>query len=86
MGHVWRCVLNGVDDTAENDVVRLHPAAFIIPARVGVAHGRCALGRQDHDRLAAGETMSAKQRKALALRAKGQDIELLGEDDFLRSL
>jgi hypothetical protein len=30
--------------------------------------------------------MSAKQRKAHDLRAKGQDIQLIGEDDFLRAL
>lgn len=44
------------------------------------------VGEQDLRRLAEYETMSAKQRKAHDLRAKGQDITLLGEDDFLRSL
>jgi DNA polymerase-3 subunit epsilon len=44
------------------------------------------VGEQDLRRLAAGETMSAKQHKALALRALGQDIQLIGEDDFVRSL
>jgi len=32
-------------------------------------------------RVADGETMSAKQRKAHDLRAKGHDIQLIGEDD-----
>jgi len=44
------------------------------------------VGEQDIRRLAAGETLSAKQRKALALRTRGQDIQLIGEDDFVRSL
>jgi len=44
------------------------------------------VGDQDIRRLAVGESMSAKQRKALALRATGQDIQLIGEDDFVRSL
>jgi len=44
------------------------------------------VGEQDIRRLAEGETMSAKQRKAHDLRAKGQDIQLIGEDDFLRAL
>ncbi len=44
------------------------------------------VGEQDLRRLVEGETMSAKQRKALALRTKGQDIQLIGEDDFVRSL
>lgn len=44
------------------------------------------LGEQDIRRLADGETFSAKQRKAQLLRAMGQDIQLIGEDDFLRAL
>jgi len=46
-----------------------------------------ALGEPKHvRRLADGETMSAKQRKAHDLRATGRDIQLIGEDDFLRAL
>lgn len=44
------------------------------------------VGEQDLRKLAAGETLSHKQRKAAELRLKGQDIQLLGEDDFLRLL
>jgi DNA polymerase-3 subunit epsilon len=44
------------------------------------------VGEQDITRLADGETLSAKQRKARDLRATGQDIQLIGEDDFLRAL
>ncbi len=44
------------------------------------------VGEQDIRRLATGSTMSAKQRKALTLRSQGQDIQLMGEDDFVRSL
>lgn len=44
------------------------------------------VGEQDIRRLADGETMSSKQRKARDLRAAGQDIQLIGEDDFLRAL
>ncbi|HLA17637.1 MAG TPA: hypothetical protein VJZ72_12150 [Candidatus Limnocylindrales bacterium] len=44
------------------------------------------IGEQDMRRLADGETMSAKQRIAHDLRAKGQDIQLIGGDDFLRAL
>ena len=44
------------------------------------------VGERDIRRLADGETMSAKQRKAHDLRATGRDIQLIGEDDFLRAL
>jgi DNA polymerase III subunit epsilon len=44
------------------------------------------IGEQDIRRLADGERLSAKQRRAHDLRAKGQDIQLIGEDDFLRAL
>lgn len=44
------------------------------------------VGEQDIRKLAAGETLSYKQRKAAELRLKGYDIQLLGEDDFLRFL
>lgn len=44
------------------------------------------VGEQDIRHLADGETMSAKQRKAHDLRATGRDIQLIGEDDFLRAL
>jgi DNA polymerase-3 subunit epsilon len=44
------------------------------------------IGEQDLRQLADGERMSAKQRKAHDLRARGQDIQLIGEDDFLRAL
>lgn len=54
----------------------------------GVTHETNVLvvGDQDIRRLADGETMSAKQRKARDLRATGRDIQLIGEDDFLRAL
>jgi DNA polymerase-3 subunit epsilon len=42
------------------------------------------LGQQDPSRLTPGAELSAKAQKAEELRAKGQKIELLGEDDFLR--
>lgn len=44
------------------------------------------VGEQDLAKLAVGETMSAKQRKAAALRLKGRDIQLIGEVDFLEAL
>ena len=44
------------------------------------------IGEQDIRRLADGERLSAKQRRAHDLRAKGQDVQLIGEDDFLRAL
>jgi len=44
------------------------------------------VGEQDLARLAAGETMSAKQRKAAEMRRRGQDVQLIGEIDFLRML
>ena len=44
------------------------------------------VGQQDIQRLAAGQTLSNKQRKAADLRLKGRDIQLVGEDDFLRLL
>ena len=44
------------------------------------------VGEQDIARLAAGENMSAKQRRAAGLRHDGQDIQLVGEMDFIRML
>lgn len=44
------------------------------------------VGEQDLAKLAVGEAMSAKQRKAAAMRAKGADIQLISEMDFLESL
>lgn len=44
------------------------------------------VGEQDLARLAAGHTMSGKHRKAAAYRAKGLDIQLVGEVDFLEAL
>ena len=41
------------------------------------------LGQQDPSRLTPGAELSAKAQKAKELRAKGQKIELLGEDDFV---
>jgi len=43
-------------------------------------------GEQDARRLAPGATASSKFQKAVALRAKGQDMEIIGEDDFLAML
>ncbi|MBK8294070.1 MAG: hypothetical protein IPK93_04555 [Solirubrobacterales bacterium] len=40
------------------------------------------VGEQDLEKLAAGETMSSKMKKAAKLRAEGQDIELIGEAEF----
>jgi DNA polymerase III, epsilon subunit and related 3''-5'' exonucleases len=44
------------------------------------------IGYQDARKLRPGEDLSAKARKAAALRDKGQAIELLGEVDFVRML
>jgi len=44
------------------------------------------LGQQDPTRLKPGAELSSKAKKAEELRAKGQRIELLGEDDFLRMI
>lgn len=44
------------------------------------------VGDQDISRLAGGETMSSKLKKAATLRAGGQDVELIGESEFLRRL
>jgi DNA polymerase-3 subunit epsilon len=44
------------------------------------------IGYQDARKLRPGEELSAKARKAAALRKKGQAIELLGEVDFVRML
>lgn len=44
------------------------------------------VGEQDIARLAGGQAMSGKQRKAADYRQKGLDIQMLGEDDFLRLL
>lgn len=43
-------------------------------------------GHQDASRLAPGQEASSKFTKAEALRAKGADIEIIGEDDFLALL
>lgn len=43
-------------------------------------------GHQDASRLAPGQATSAKFTKAEALKAKGADIEIIGEDDFLALL
>jgi DNA polymerase-3 subunit epsilon len=43
-------------------------------------------GFQDLTRLARGESQSAKLRKAQNLIAKGQEIEILGESDFVKLL
>ena len=43
-------------------------------------------GYQDVSRFAPGATNSGKFQKAVGLRAKGQDIEIIGEDDFLAML
>lgn len=68
--------------------------AFELVAGVGARPGNgvtkttnvLVVGEQDIARLAAGETMSAKQRKAAELRRSGQDIQLIGELDFIRML
>jgi DNA polymerase-3 subunit epsilon len=44
------------------------------------------VGDQDISRLAEGESMSSKQLKAGKLRQAGQDIEMIGESDFLKLL
>jgi len=44
------------------------------------------VGELDYRTLASGETKSAKMRKAEALLAKGQDLEILSEADFLQLL
>lgn len=44
------------------------------------------LGQQDFRTFAAGNTKSSKHRKAEASRAKGRDIELLSEQEFLEML
>lgn len=43
-------------------------------------------GYQDASKLAPGASASSKFQKAEALRAKGQEIEIIGEDDFLAML
>jgi DNA polymerase III epsilon subunit-like protein len=43
-------------------------------------------GYQDARFLAPGATLSSKFAKAVGLKAKGQDIEIIGEDDFLSML
>lgn len=43
-------------------------------------------GEQDLSRLAPGASLSGKQKKAADLRARGGDIEIIGEDDFRRLL
>ena len=42
------------------------------------------VGDQDYSRFAEGCTKSSKMRKAEALLAKGQDIEIIAEQDFLQ--
>ncbi len=44
------------------------------------------VGYQDSQKLRPGEALSTKARKAQDLRAKGQEIELMGEVDFLQLL
>lgn len=44
------------------------------------------VGDQDYRKFAEGETKSSKMRKAEALLASGQDIEILTEDDLLQLL
>lgn len=44
------------------------------------------VGEQDIRKLASGQTLSAKQRKAAVLRLAGRDIQMIGEVDFLTSL
>ncbi len=44
------------------------------------------VGDQDISRFAAGASMSSKMQKAASLRAAGQDLELIGETEFLRLL
>ena len=44
------------------------------------------VGQQDFHKLAQGQTKSSKYRKAEAMKAKGQDIELLSEEDFVQML
>jgi DNA polymerase III epsilon subunit-like protein len=53
-------------------------------AKVTTKTDYLVLGEQDPSRLKPGAVLSAKAQKAEALRGKGQKIELLGEDDFLR--
>ena len=43
-------------------------------------------GHQDARMLAPGASLSSKFQKAEALKEKGQDIEIVGEDDFLTML
>ena len=44
------------------------------------------VGDQDISRFASGASVSGKMQKAAALRAGGQDVELIGEAEFLRRL
>jgi hypothetical protein len=44
------------------------------------------VGYQDARKLRPGATLSAKAQKAADLRAKGQTIEVMPEDDFFQSL
>lgn len=70
------------------------PQAFELVAQVGAQPEATVtkktdylvLGQQDPTRLKPGADLSSKARKAEELRAKGQKIELLGEDDFLRMI
>jgi len=43
-------------------------------------------GHQDARMLAPGASLSSKFQKAITLKGKGQDIEIIGEDDFLTML
>ena len=44
------------------------------------------VGDQDYRKFADGQTKGSKMRKAEALLAKGQDIEIITEQDFLEIL
>ena len=43
-------------------------------------------GHQDAHKLAPGSALSSKFQKAVSLKEKGQEIEIIGEDDFLAML
>jgi DNA polymerase-3 subunit epsilon len=68
------------------------PEAFGLVARAGARPGDgvtkatnvLVVGEQDIARLAMGETLSAKHRKAAAMRLGGHDIQIVSEPEFLR--
>ncbi len=68
--------------------------AFEAIASVGAVPGNgvtkktnfLVVGDQDIKRLASGEAVSSKHRKASEMRASGHDIQIVGESDFLRLL